>query len=482
MSFQKIIRDIGIIGITQVLTNFGAFLLLPIITKTLGAYDYGIWAQISTTISLLSPLALFGISMAFVRFLSVEKDIRRIREDFFSIFFFVLLSGFIFSVILFALSDFLAEAIFSDVSTNYYIKAGSFLILLSCLDQIVLFYFRIFRQIPSFALLSVCQTFSRLVITLALLVTGFGILGVIAATLIVQCCSVVVSFFIIISKIGFIVPKFERLREFLKYGAPLTPNSLIRWITDSSDRYLIGIFLGLNAVGIYSAAYAIGSLIQLLIAPIQFILFPELSRLYDEGKIEHVRVYLSHSMHYFFLIAIPSVAGLSVLAIPILEIFTTPEFIKGGILIPFIALAGLFGGVFQIIINITHLVKKTQFNLMIHIVAATSNLALNVILIPYIGILGAAMASLISYILMVVLGIFISFKDLTFDLGYKFIIKCIISSCIMVFILFFMVPKNFIELLFIIGIGIVIYFTFMILMKGLGKKELDLMKGMFIIF
>jgi len=480
MSTQKFIRDVGIIGITQVLSNLGAFFLLPIITKTLGTYDYGTWAQISITVSLLSPLALLGLQMAFVRFLAAEKDAARIREVFFSIFFFVFFTGMLVSVLVFALSDFLAVTVFSDIATSYYIKAGSFLILLSVLDQISLFYFRISRRIHIFGLLSLFQTFGRLFLILALLLVGFGLLGVIGATLVVQSCIVILSLILIIRQIGFAIPKFEGFGELIKYGAPLTPNSLIRWITDSSDRYIIGIFLGLSAVGIYSASYAIGSLVHLFIAPIQFILFPELSRLYDEERVGDVKNYLSSSLRYFLLIAIPAVTGLTVLAKPFLMILTTPAFVIGSIIIPFIALSGLLGGVFQIVINITHLVKKTQFNLFIHILAAVSNLVLNIVLIPFIGILGAAIATLASYALMVIVGICISFRDLSFDPGYGFILKCVVASGIMAAILLVFNPNNILYLLCTVGIGIIIYFFLMVIMKGLGRKEFNLVKGMII--
>jgi len=470
MSTQKFIRDVGIIGITQVLSNLGAFFLLPIITKTLGTYDYGTWAQISITVSLLSPLALLGLQMAFVRFLAAEKDVARIREVFFSIFFFVFFTGMLVSVLVFAL--------FGDITTSYYIKAGSFLILLSAIDQISLFYFRISRQIHVFGLLSLFQSLGRLFLVLALLLAGFGLLGVIGATLIVQVCIVLFSLILVIRQIGFAIPRFEGLGEFIKYGTPLTPNSLIRWITDSSDRYIVGIFLGLSAVGIYSAAYAIGSLVHLFITPIQFILFPELSRLYDEERVDDVRNYLSSSLRYFLLIAIPAVVGLTVLAKPVLMILTTPAFAAGSIVIPFIALSGLFGGVFQIIINITFLVKKTQFNLFIHVIAAVANLVLNVALIPFIGILGAAIATLASYILMVIVVIYISFRDLSFDLGFAFILKCIISAGIMAAILLLFDPQNLFYLLISIVMGIIVYFAVMIVLKGVGRKEFELIKNL----
>jgi O-antigen/teichoic acid export membrane protein len=448
-----------------------------LITKTLGTYDYGIWAQIFATVSLLSPLALLGLSMAFVRFLAAEKNIDKIREDFYSIFLFVLFTGIIVSLFVFALSDFLAISVFHDATISYYLKAGSFLILLSTIEGITLFYFRIFRQIRTFALLTVCESFGTLFLSLAALVTGFGLLGLICVNLIVQGCIIIIELLLIISQIGLVIPKFDRLGEFLKYGAPLTPNNLFRWITDSSDRYIVGIFLGLSAVGIYSAAYALGSLIQLFIAPIQFILFPELSKLFDENKIDTVKIYLTHSMQYFLLIAIPSVVGLSILARPILEILTTPAFAAGSMVIPFVALAALFGGVFQIIINITHLFKKTKYNFYIQIIAAVANLTLNILLIPFIGIVGAAIATLISYILMVIVCIYISFKDLSFDLGFTFILKSIVASAIMAGGLLLINPHNITYLLIAIGLGVGIYFSLMILMKGVGEKEFELVKG-----
>ena len=258
MSYQRFARDVAIIGITQVLTSLGGFILLPLITKTLGAYDYGIWAQISITISLLTPMALLGLSMALVRFLSAEKDPERIREGLYSIIVFVLFTGSGISFLVLLLSDPLAVSVFGDITTSPYNKAGSLLILLSALNQLALFYFRISQQTRTFAIFTIFRVFGQLFLVLALLLSGFGVMGVILAHLTVDAALFVVAMVRIITQVGFALPKFTYLTEYLRYSLPLTPNSLIRWITDSSDRYLIGFFLGVGSVGIYSAAYAIG--------------------------------------------------------------------------------------------------------------------------------------------------------------------------------------------------------------------------------
>ena len=477
MKYQQFIKDVGLIGSTQALTNLGSFFLLPVITKALGSYDYGIWAQISITVSLLSPLALLGLSMAVIRFLSSEKDKEKIREGFFSIIFFVFFTGLLVSIAIFLLSDFLAASAFKDTHTSGYIKMGAFLIFLSAIDQISTYYFRVSRQTETFAALTLFHTFGQLILILSFLLLGYGLFGVIAAVIIVQVLLFIISISKIISQVGFKIPRFSQIGEYLKYSAPLTPNTLIRWITDSSDRYMVTYFLGLSQVGIYSASYAIGNLIHLFITPIQLILFPELSRLFDEGKIDEVKVYLGYSMKYFLLIAIPAVFGLSSLAKPMLKIFTTQEFVSGSTVIPFIALSGLLSGIFQIVINITHLVKKTKLNLFIHVFAALLNIVLNVLLIPSIGIVGAAIATLISYALMVIICILISFKHIQFNLNFGFILKSIMASSIMSGVIFCLNPYNIMGFFVSVLLGAFVYFAIMILIKGISGHELNLVKS-----
>ncbi|AKB83907.1 Membrane protein involved in the export of O-antigen, teichoic acid lipoteichoic acids [Methanosarcina barkeri 3] len=341
MSYQKFAKDVGFIGTVQVLTSLGTFFLLPIITKTLGTYDYGLWAQINTTVSLISPLALMGLSMGFVRFLSSETEIKIIREAVYSILFFVTIAGLFASFLLYMFAEPLATFGFKDPHATYFIQAGSLLILLSVIESISLFYFRIFRQIQTFSYLTLFETFGKLFFILFLLKMGYGLLGVIAATLLVQGSIFLISLLMIMSQIGFVIPRFTYIKEYLQFSLPLTPNSLIRWITESSDRYMVTYFLGLRSVGVYSAACSIGSLIQLFVSSLQLILLPELSKLFDENKTDEVRIYMSHSLRYFLLISIPAVFGLSALAKPLLGILTTDDFLSGWFVIPIIAFSGL---------------------------------------------------------------------------------------------------------------------------------------------
>ncbi|RPJ69185.1 MAG: flippase, partial [Alphaproteobacteria bacterium] len=372
VSYQKFARDVGFIGTVQVLTSLGSFFLLPIITKTLGTYDYGIWAQVNITVSLMSPLAIMGLSMGFVRFLSSETEKKVIKEAVYSILFFVTITGLLASLLVYIFAEPLATYGFKDPSATYFIQAGSFLIILNVIESVSLLYFRVFRQIERFSYLTLFETFVKLFLILVLLKMGYGLIGVIVATLIVQGFIFLISIVTVVSQIGFVIPRFTHMKEYLQFSLPLTPTALIRWVTESSDRYLVTYFLGLQSVGIYSAACSIGNLIQLLVSPLQLILLPEISKLFDENKIDQVRTYMSHSLRYFLLITIPAVFGISALAKPLLGVFTTEDFLSGWFVIPIIALSGLLAGIFQIFVNIIFLVKETKYITYINIVAAAS--------------------------------------------------------------------------------------------------------------
>jgi O-antigen/teichoic acid export membrane protein len=417
-----------------------------------------------------------GLSMGFVRFLSSETEKKTIKEAVYSILFFVTVSGLLASLFLYVFAEPLATFGFKDPEATYFIQAGSILILLNVIESISLFYFRVFRQIKKFSYLTLIETFGKLILILILLKIGYGLLGVIVATLLVQSLILLICFIIIVSQIGFVIPRFTHIKEYLQFSLPLTPSALVRWVTESSDRYLVTYFLGLGSMGVYSAAYSIGNLIQLFVSPLQLILLPELSKLFDEDKTDQVRTYLSHSLRYFLLITIPAVFGLSALAKPLLGIFTTQDFLSGWYVIPIIALSGLLAGIFQIYVNIMFLVKETKSATYINVIAAISNVLLNLILIPSIGIMGAALSTLISYLLMIILCIHISMKHFVFNYYFYDIAKSIFSSFTMYLFVSRIVISNAYELFGVAAAGAFIYIFVMFIIGGFSKCELSVVK------
>jgi O-antigen/teichoic acid export membrane protein len=477
-TYKKFTKDVGIIGITNLLTGLSGIILLPILTKTLGAYDYGVWVQILVTISLTAPFATLMLPGAMVRFLAGEKDKKEIQEGFFSTSILVLFTSVCVSVLLILLLELFAENLFGDGKDL--IKIVALIIPIWSLDLVFLDFFRAFQQMKTYAVFTILQTYGEVALIAYFVLSGYGIFGAVLSLLIIRTILFLIMGYLIISKIGVKIPNFSRLREYMSFSLPTLPSALSAWVTSSSDRYVIGFFMGVAFVGFYSPGYAMGSIIGMYIGPLAFILFPVLSKMYDENKMNEVELHLKYSLKYFLMLAIPSAFGLSLLSKPVLTILSTPEIASQGYLItPFVAVSAVLFGVYVVFSQIITLVKKTKITGVIWIIAAILNLGLNIIVVPYMGILGAAITTLIAYMLAFVLTTYYSFKYFKFDIDFGFILKSILASIVMSLVIIEWNPVGALNILIAIGVCTVVYATVLLLLKGVEKEEIRFFKELF---
>jgi len=106
---QKFAKDVSVIGIANLLVALSGLITLPLLTKVLGAYDYGIWVQANVTISLGMTATGLGLPYAMTRFLPAKTNKDEIQEDFYSVFSLVFLASLIISSFLIIFADFMRE-------------------------------------------------------------------------------------------------------------------------------------------------------------------------------------------------------------------------------------------------------------------------------------------------------------------------------------------------------------------------------------
>lgn len=465
-------RQIGYVIGSEILFLLLNFILFPILTKGLGITLYGTWSLILATIALIVPFAGLGLSGATVRLLAGEKDRGIIRDDFLSMFSITFASGAAFSVALFLVSDYLAVSIFKDINSSLFIKVASALILLESISVLPGSLLRAFRKIGLSEVIKIFTQILRFSLIAAAIFLGYKLWGVITAVVIYTIISTLVTLFIVLRDTGVQLPRFSRIKAHLRYGVPLTPNSALMWIINVSDRYIISYFMGTAFTGIYSAAYALGYYASFLLGPLGWVLAPTVIKSYDEGNLGETRTYLKYSLRYFMMIAIPSAFGLSILAKPILQILTTPEFVPGSNVVLFVAFGAVLFAFYSICGTIIALTYKTELLVMLLGIAATLNIILNLILIPRMGIMGAAVATLVAYGVLGILTLIVTRKYLKFDISVPFMLKSVFSSAIMVLCIWLINPQSIALVIISILAGILIYFVVLLLIKGLSREEI----------
>jgi len=477
-SYQKFAKGVVIIGITNLLLLFlGGLILLPLLTKTLGARDYGIWAQVDVTIQLVLVIAGLGLPFALSRFLAAETDKVKLQEGFYSAFTIVTLVTLAASILLIVLAEPIAKAFFEGMTEI--VRITSLIILVWSLDIMFLSMFRARLQMLNYGIFMIATKFGEIGLIAYFVLNGHGILSVVLCVLAIRTLILLILFFYVKSQVGIKRPSFCNTREYLSFSLPLVPNSVFAWLVSSSDRYVIGYFLGAASVGVYSAGYALGVIPATFAVVLAFVLSPTLSKLYDEGKNSEVKTYLSYSLKYYLALAIPFVFGALVLAEPALRLFTTAEIASQGyFVVPLVALGVLFLGAYGVIAHILVLVKRTKIMALVWVIAAVANLGLNIALVPHLGILGAAIAVLVAYLLTLGIGSYYSFKELTFTIDWRFILKSLVASAMMALIIWSMQPETSLSVIAAVLVGVAIYVVALFLMRGFRKEEVSFFRGL----
>lgn len=477
MSHREIfVKRIGLIGIASLLLNLNGIILLPILTKNLSISDYGVWVQIVITIDLISTLALLGLPNSMVRFLPSAEETGKIRDILYSIALIIALSGLVVCTTIYLLSAPIASACFNGDA--FIVELLSIVVFIECLNNIAANYFRAMQQIKKYAGIISLKVSVNIILIAYFVTYGYGIHGAICGLLISATAAFLGAAAIIIPEVGINIPKFENIGKYLSFGIPTLPGTLSSWIVSSSDRYVIGLMLGTAAVGFYSPGYTLGFMIIIFMAPVSFLLPAILSKYYDENNMAEVKILMEYSMKYFLSLAIPSAFGLSILSYSILGILSTSDIAKEAYLItPFIALSALLYGIYSIISHILILENRTSVLGKIWLTAAILNLGLNLLLIPFLGILGAAITTFIAYALAFAFTAYSSFKYWKFSLNPKFVFKCLLSSFIMSSLFLFWYPIKKAELLEVISLCALIYCIVLLLLGGFSKKEIAFIRG-----
>jgi O-antigen/teichoic acid export membrane protein len=198
-------------------------------------------------------------------------------------------------------------------------------------------------------------------------------------------------------------PHFDRTvaRASLSYGLPLIPHSLSAWVLNVSDRLLIGLLVGLPAIGAqaaigrYTLGYQLAYMISLLAIAAQYALSPYLFRVAGTpaGPRLHREV-VTVGMAVFLVLAAAEVAS----APEIIGILAPGDEYRESVnVLRIVPVGASLFGLYALVVPILLYAKRTGVLALMTTASAVVNVAANIVLIPRIGIVGAAVATVASY-------------------------------------------------------------------------------------
>jgi O-antigen/teichoic acid export membrane protein len=189
---------------------------------------------------------------------------------------------------------------------------------------------------------------------------------------------------------------------------PLIPHSLSIWALNVSDRWILGHFVPLSDIGIYNLAYTLGMVVHFFGMGFNMAFTP---LYFEHSQSEHFRLRLPKLLGGYLAIITWVTLGTSMTAPDILRVMTQPSFYGAAMLVPWIAASNWFVvGIYHQCMVVLENYKRTKYVILLTGPAAVLNICLNWLLVPLYGVWAAAINTLIAYVLMAVLSLYISRK------------------------------------------------------------------------
>lgn len=475
---KELTKDTAIYGISTIVGRFIGFLLVPFYTNIFSTYEFGVFSNIYAYIAFLNIVYIYGMDAAFLKYSSVAESENK-NKVFSTPYIFVSFTTAILSIIILLLKSPLSEGMSIPSQYSYLLYYVVFILIFDTLALVPFANLRLQRKATKFAVIKTLNIFINLGLNIYLiLILDFGIEGIFISNL----AASAFSFVALLPEIyKHFIPKIdgELLKRMLRFGIPYLPASLAATIVQVIDRPILVKLAGESALGIYQANYKLGIFMMLFVAMFQYAWQPFFL---NNAKDENAKQLFSKVLTIYMIVSSIALVILSlfindIASFEIMEGRTVigKEFLSGLYIVPIILLAYLFHGLYVNFQAGIYIEEKTKYFPMVTGLGAAINIVVNFSLIPVIGILGAAFATLASYFVMAA-GLFIVAQRF-YKINYEYTKIFSIFLLIIIVGLFYYLVFDFSEVTFVLKLLLLFGFLIgLIIFRVVTKEELSSLK------
>jgi O-antigen/teichoic acid export membrane protein len=403
MTLRALLRGSMLYTLGNFLPRVGAFLLLPLYTAAMAPAEFGIFSLMVSLAGLLAILYRLGLEGALLR---IHFDISPARRPSLYITLAAVTLGtvMVLSAVLGLLSAPVFDRLFPGVSFVPYGLLALGITATTAFQYVPASLFRATERPDRFVAFAL-GVFVVLVCSalLFLLVLDLGAVGGLLAQL--------ASGLVVVAVTTVVVVRMRRGRldrelasRSLRFGLPLVPHGLAAWVLNLSDRWLIGLFIGLPAaaaqaaVGVYAFGYVLGQAVGLVATSFNAAWVPFWYSRGDEPRGPAIlREMSTLTLGALSLLAV----GVAVLAPELTDLLAVSrwgeEARAAADVIPIVAVASLVYGLYFMVVSTVFLRRRTAGLPLLTLLAGASNVGVNALLIPRLGIMGAAWATMVGY-------------------------------------------------------------------------------------
>jgi O-antigen/teichoic acid export membrane protein len=394
---MKILKNSLIYSIVSVLQKAVSFLLLPLYTSFLSKAEYGVISVVQSIINLLSIVFIMALNASLTRFYydhSYDKEY--VRELIGTIVLFVLIVSIALSVFLILTQSFILSVLVKDIDFFPYLLLG---ILSTSFLPLYLMYQNLLQTKQEGRKYGINATI-YFIITTAL--TVFFVVGLQLKAIGFLLAITITNFVFFVQSLVSLgrMMKFRINRSILgaalRYSLPIVPHTVSSWVFTMIDRIFLNNLKNQDTAGLYSVGYQFGNLVNITASSVNQAYVPwfydKMSAPEPNNLVKIISMAEYVTVFYTLLSIFISFFGKE-----ILSIMVSKDFREAWEIIPFISFAYVLSGLYYLFINSLFYSKKhTKLVSLVSLFSAASNIVLNIMLIPTLGMVGSSIASFLT--------------------------------------------------------------------------------------
>lgn len=419
---RKFIRDVLFSNLPVPFQKLRTYLWLFVLTRSLGPAGFGAWALFIITLSTATSFSTMNCGSSLMRFLSGERSSNEVNQAFSTVLAMVAGASVLLSVIGILFARQVASLVFRSTHLSGLVILLGIAVCFESTFEEMKNLLRARRLNQSWAYFCFARLLPE---TVAVIATGLWFRRVetvaFAYAAVSACCCVGGMLYLWMAReVRLVTPGLHVFSQYSRYGLALLPGVLASVVSLGADKYLVSAYLGLKQVGIYGACFTISAVVFFLTGPINDVLFPELSALYDAGRSSMFEQRFRSVQKFVFAFACGAAAILAVFPRQILSIVGPPEFAAGKITLILLGVQGIPMALVMLYVVILNTRLQVWSTSVFWVVSGGAILLLDVILIPQMGIAGAALSQLVVTFLgaLVLMAMHWQFCRRTFAVGW----------------------------------------------------------------
>ena len=451
---KKLASQTAIYGLSSVVGRLLNYLLVPLYTRYFLPAEYGVVTELYAYVAFLVVMLTYGMETAFFRFSKKEETTKVYSTTLISL----LISSVVFVGLIFLNSSAISQWL-GYANHPEYIQFFALIIGMDAVASISFAKLREQDKAMRFAFIRIVNIMVNIGLNLYFIVyQEYGIAYIFIANLVASVITLIMLFPEMISS-SWVFDK-KLWKKMMIYALPLLIAGLAGMTNETIDRILLKHLLpntdmAASELGLYGAFYKLSIIMILFIQTFRFAAEPFFFAQEKEGNSRKI---YADVMKYFTIIMAIIFLGVTIFY-DVIKGFLGSEYHdeRGFLVVSILLLANLFLGIYYNLSIWYKLTEKTKYGAYLSIFGAIMTLSLNFTLIPVLGFVGCAWATLVCYFSMTVASYYLGKRHFSVPYQVKRIALYLFGMLCIYFCIYFTNLNMWINSLFLLGFVIFVY-------------------------